>query len=82
MRAAFCSKAGLGGADLPAIALAAELQWLPARGTGAGKTLAGDSSALRVLPTIDHSLVLRTLGGLEEEDRHALRDVLRTLLGD
>jgi mRNA interferase MazF len=35
-----------------------------------------------VLATIERGLVLRKLGRLEEEDRGALRELLRTLLGD
>lgn len=35
-----------------------------------------------VLATIERGLVLRKLGRLEEEDRRALREVLRTILGE
>jgi mRNA interferase MazF len=34
-----------------------------------------------VLATLERSLVLRKLGRLEEEDRGALREVLRAILG-
>jgi mRNA interferase MazF len=35
-----------------------------------------------VLATIERSLVLRKLGRLEDEDRRALREVLRAILGE
>jgi hypothetical protein len=35
-----------------------------------------------VLATIERGLVLRKLGRLEHEDRRALREVLRTILGE
>jgi len=35
-----------------------------------------------VLTTLERSLLLRKLGRLEEEDRGALREVLRAILGE
>jgi mRNA interferase MazF len=35
-----------------------------------------------VLATIERRLVLRKLGRLEDEDRRALREVLRMILGE
>lgn len=35
-----------------------------------------------VLATLERSLVFRKLGRLEEEDRRALREVLRAILGE
>jgi mRNA interferase MazF len=70
------------------IILAVTSQARPAAGIGeAAITKWEEAGLLRpsvfkpVLATIEHSLVLRKLGRLEEEDRRALRALLREILG-
>ena len=71
------------------IILAVTSQARPATGIGEAAVVKWKEAGLLkpsvlkpVLATIERSLVLRKLGTLEEEDRRALREVLRAIVGE